>query len=78
MKMRLVNGVWIRLDAPSSRKAEASESSSSMPFASSNEILELLWSLHIKQDNHLGHIQGLENRVDNLVKLDSEFFKVHQ
>ena len=79
MKLRLIDDIWVHLDTLGSRRTNVGESSSSMPSTSSNEILKLLKSLYIKQDNHLGHIQGLKNRVDNPgVKLDNEFLELHQ
>ena len=75
MKLQLVNDAWVRPDG----RTDAGASSSSMPFVSSTEVLELLRSLHLKQDTHLRHLQGLETRFDNLgVRLDNEFLEVHQ
>ena len=74
-----MDGAWIRPNAPRPRRVEGGESSSLVLSASSNEILELLQSLHIKQNNHIGLIQGLESKFDNLrVKIDNEFLQIHQ
>ena len=79
MKLRLVDGTWIQTDGSRLKRFKASEPSSSKPFATSNEILKLFQSLHLKQDQQLGLIQGLEIKFDNLkVKIDSEFIEIYQ
>ena len=77
--MRLVDGVWIKPDVPRPRRIEAGKPSSLIPFASSNEILELLRSFHNKQDYYINLIQVLESKFDNIrVKINSEFLEIHQ
>ena len=54
MRLRLVEGAWIKSD-DGVRRLDGGESSSSA--SSTNETLALLCSLHLKQDQHFQSIK---------------------
>ena len=79
MRLRLVEGAWIKTNDVAKR-LDAGRSSYSKP--STSETLELLCFLHLKQDQHFQFVKGylkektqaLENKIDNLdAKVYSEF-----
>ena len=75
MRLKLVDGAWVRPSAHGPTRTEAGDPSSS----GASSILELLQSLHLKQDQHLNLTQGLESKFHNLsIKIDNEFLEIHQ
>ena len=83
MKLRLVEGAWIKTDDGGTFLAGEGSSSSATP---SNEVLTLLRNLHLKQDQHFKSLkdylkertQELETKIESLdVKVDGEFTQIH-
>ena len=58
MKLRLIEGVWVRVDATGIRRMEVGWSSASKAttFIAINETFELLRSHHLKYDHFFKHI----------------------
>ena len=80
MKLRLVNGVWTKTDNLKGKRSEASASSCTESAAASNDVLEMLRSMQLKQDQHFEQLKNLvNNRAQELeTKVDSEFLEIHQ
>ena len=87
MKIRLVKGACIRNEGSKRLRSEAEGPSSSTTPISTNEAIELLWSLHLQQAKHFDFVKGFmqectqvsEDKIDHLeVKIDNECIEIHQ
>ena len=58
MKLRLVKGAWVRIDGLVVRRFKVGGSSSFEPCTTTNETLELLRNLHLKQYQHYKFLKG--------------------